>query len=123
MGIGYPAVHVACGVSRRTLWEISTNKKIHILRSTEVRILAVKPNEAMSRGVLVDADITRQQIKVLLTQGFTKSSLAPRLKRFSERVRILEGNKVRASTALKVNQLYHLLMSEDGRAESICEAA
>jgi hypothetical protein len=123
MGIGRPSVHKACGVNMRILWEIANSKKAHILRSTEARILAITPNEAMSRGVLVDADVTRQQIKVLLTEGFTKSTLAARLKRFSDRLCILEGNKVRASSALKVNQLYRLMMADDERDDGICDAA
>jgi hypothetical protein len=123
MGTGRLSVHNACGVSKRILWEIATNKKANILRSTEVRILGVKPNEAMARGVLVDAEVTRQQVNALLAEGFTKSTLAARLKRFSDRLRILEGNKVRASSALKVNELYRLMMTEDERDDGICDAA
>ncbi len=123
MGIGRPSIHKACGVNKRILWEIATGKKIRILRSTESRILFVKPNEAMSLGVFVDADVTRQQIKVLLAQGFTKSDLAARLKRFSDRLRILEGDKVRASSALKVNRLYQLMMEEAEWDESSYDVA
>ncbi len=123
MGIGRPSVHKACGVNKRSLWEIASSKKVRILRSTETRILAVKPGEAMAHGVLVDADVTRQQIKALLAQGFTKSDLAARLTRFSDRLRILEGDKIRASSALKVNKLYQLMLADDERRESLYDVA
>jgi hypothetical protein len=123
LGIGRPSVYKACGVNKRILWEIASSKKSRIRRSTEARILAIKPDEAMPRGAYVDADVTRQQIKVLLAEGFTKSDLADRLKRFSDRLRILEGDKVRASSALRVNKLYRLMMAEDERNEGIFDAA
>lgn len=123
MGIGRPAVHAACGVNQRILWEITASKKTHILRSTEARILAIKPNEAMARGVLVDADITREQIKLLLSEGFTKSTIAARVKRFSDRLRILEGDKIRASSALKVNEIYRQMMGSSEHVELMSDAA
>jgi len=123
MGIGRPSVHKACGVNERILWEIATSKKHRILSSTEARILAVKSSEAMAHGVFVDADVTRQQIKALLAQGFTKSDLAARLKRFADRLRILEGDKVRASSALKVNRLYQLMMAEEERGVHLYDVA
>jgi hypothetical protein len=125
-GIGRPSVHKACGVSQRILWEISTGKKAHILSSTESRILAVKPSESMPRGVLVDAEVTRQQIKMLLAGGLTKGALSGRLRnrsRSRHRLRILEGDKVRASSALKVNHLYQITMAEADCCDSFCDTA
>jgi hypothetical protein len=124
-GMGRLSVHKACGVSQRILWEIATGKKARILCSTQARILAVKPDQSMPRGVLVDADVTRQQIEELLANGFTKKTLAVRLHHHQNRarLRILEGDKVRASSALNVNNLYQLTMSEEGRGEGIFDAA
>jgi hypothetical protein len=123
MGVGRPSVYKACGVNKRILWEIAAGKKVRILSSTEGRILSVKPSEAMAHGVCVDADVTRQQVKALLAQGFTKRTLAARLKRFSDRLRILDGDKVRASSALKVNALYRLMLTEDEPDERLIDAA
>jgi hypothetical protein len=123
MGIGRASVHKVCGVNERSLWEIAANRKARIQRSTEDRILSIKPNDAISGGAFVDAYTARRQIKALLAKGFTKSELAERLKRFEDRLRILEGDKVRASSALRINRLYRLLMDEGERNEFMYDAA
>ncbi len=125
IGIGRASVHNACGVRTQIISEIASGLKTRISRSTQARILGIKPNEAMPRGAYVDAEITRQQIQALLGEGFTKSDLANRLHRFSDRLYIGEGRKgkVRVSSALKVNTLYRLMMAENERNENFLDAA
>lgn len=114
LGIGRNSVHKACGVGKRVIWDIASGQAKRILRSTETRILAIQPQVALPRGANVDAEITLQQIDALRREGFTKGDIAERLNRFSDRLHIGEsGEKVRVSSAEKVNKLYQALMPAD----------
>ena len=123
MGIGRRSIHKRCGVSERAIGYIVTGKKSKILRSIEARILAIQPFEVMPRGALVDSEVTRRQIDELLAVGFTKSDIAGRLKMYADRLRIFEGDKVRLSTALKVDKVYHLLMLSAEQDEIFADVA
>jgi len=123
LGIGRNSVHKACGVGKRLIWNITSGRAQRILRSTEERLLSVHPDESLPRGANVDADVTLQQINALLKEGFTRSDIATRLNRFSDRLRIGEKNKVRASSALKINKLYRALMPVDDEQDKFTDAA
>ncbi len=123
LGIGRNSVHKACGVGKRLIWDISSGKTKRILRSTQERILAIQPQDALPRGAIVDSDITLQQIGALIKEGFTKGDIADRLHRLSGRLRIGEKNKVRASSALKINRLYRALMPTEEEGNEFIDAA
>jgi hypothetical protein len=122
-GVGRNSVHAVCGVGKRLLWEIASGKAKRIFCSTEARILGVKANEALPRGAIVEAEVTLQQIEALLKEGFTRGDIADRLHRFSDRLRIGEGNKVRKESALRINKLYQALMPADKESDGFIDAA
>ena len=123
MGIGRPSANKASGANERSLWEIAASKKSRILRSTERRILGISPSDALPRGAFVDGDLTRQQVGALLANHFTKAGLAARFKRSNNRFRVLEGDKVRATSALRINSLYRLMLADQERNETFYDAA
>jgi hypothetical protein len=122
-GIGRNSVHKASGVGNRLIWNITSGKTKRILRSTEERLLAIKTQEALPRGAIVDSEITLQQIDALVREGFTRGDIADRLHRFSNRLRIGEKNKVRVSSALRINKLYRTLMPDDDEQGEYIDAA
>jgi hypothetical protein len=122
-GVGRNSVNKVCGVGKRLIREIVSGKTKRILCSTENRILAVKANEALAHGANVEAEVAIQQIKALLAEGFTRGDIADRIHRFSDRLRIGEGRKIRMESALKINKLYQELMPADRERNEFIDAA
>lgn len=109
--VGYKSVAAASDVAPSILHEVRCGKKTQIRARTERRVLAVTA-DALADGSLVPAGPTRRRLTRLLAEGFTKTELARRLGS-SARVPKLQirGCYVLASTALKVERFFGLIMA------------
>ena len=117
IGVGRNSVNKVSGVGKRLIWQITSGKTVRIRQSTEARLLAITLQESLPLGANVDAEVTIQQINALLKEGFTRRDIACRLRRVSSQLRIGQKAKVRASSALKINNLYRALMLVDEEKE------
>jgi hypothetical protein len=111
-GVGRRAVQAATGISDGILYLIRSGRRRNIRALTERKILAVTP-QGLSDGARIPARRTWVQIHALLRDGFTKQELAQRLGSKARTPSLqIRKSVIRASTALKVQKLYSLVMME-----------
>lgn len=109
-GVGRRSVAAASDVGDTTLSEIISGTKKQIRKETADRILAVT-RAALGDWTIVPAEKTWKAIRWLLSEGFTKTSLARRLGYESPALQI-KKDFVLAKTEAKVLRLYRLLRLE-----------
>ena len=108
-GIGKRAVRDACDVGYTIICQVRTGKRMQIRKSTEQKILAVTADAANDRS-LIDAGPAWNQIRELLSEGFTKTALSQRLG-YARSIQFPKDRMTAANVA-KVDKLYRTLMAE-----------
>jgi len=115
MGIGRRAVADSTGVAGTIISLIKSGRRRKIRAMTEMKILTVN-RQCLSDGAYVSSGTAWQQLEELIAEGFTKQELARRLgskaKVLSLQIDAHRSGKIRASSALKVNKLYNMIMAE-----------
>lgn len=111
-GIGRLTVSDISGIPPSTIAKILRGDRRHVTARTERRILAVT-KEAMHDAKLVAAFATRQRIRALLAEGFTRTELARRLgsRARAPALQIAKRGVVTARTEAKVERLYRAVMN------------
>jgi hypothetical protein len=106
-GIGYKSVAKDARVAKMIVFEIRNGTRTRIRESTERRILFVGESAARSATV-IDARPTWKKIAWLLSEGFTKRSLAERLG-YTNGALQFDQDTILARNARKVDRLYRTL--------------
>ncbi len=95
-------------VGNSIVFEIRRGTRTRIRQSTERRILCVGDSAAQAATV-ISAEPTWKKVRVLLSEGFTKSSLALRLGYKKPAIQF-DRDVITARNARKVDRLYRTLM-------------
>lgn len=107
IGIGYKTVADIARMATSSVFKIRTGQRKNIRALNSKAILAID-RDARPDSALVCAKGTWRKINWLLTEGFTKASLAKRLGHKSPALQIRK-DRITARTKLKVEQLYNQL--------------
>lgn len=111
-GIGRRSVADAAGVACSSIADIASGRKKLIRLSTERKILSLDKGAAAG-AALVDARPTWRLLELLLEEGFTRTELARRLGSTAKVPALqLKGEKILASSALRVGKFYRAIMAE-----------
>jgi|SRR5579864_4217741 len=108
-GIGYKTVARNAGVSKTILASVLAGRRVNVRRMTEKRVLELGDRGGPAGGAIVPARNTWLQINRLLREGFTKTALAQRLG-VGKAIQF-RSDRVRASTAAKVDRFFRELMA------------
>lgn len=105
-GVGYKAAADAAGVARTIVAGILSSERSKCRLSTLNAVLSVDKG-ALSGGAVIPAGGTWRILNELINRGYTKSWLAKQLGSKSETPALqIRKDKVTASTAMRVEQLY-----------------
>lgn len=110
-GIGRRSVADVAKVGETLLAEVRAGRKRKLRRETAERILAVRYEDCVDDGHLVDAAPTNKLIAKLLEHGFTRTELARRLGSSARTPALqLDTDRITARNARKVARLYESFM-------------
>lgn len=116
LGWTYGAIWARTGISRSSLREIATVRRVREL--TETAILSIPLTRHLSRHVLVDATGTRRRIEALAYLGWPLSHLEPRLGRCQGRVgKAIATGWVSTQIAAAVDRVYRELEGTPGPSD------
>ena len=106
-GVGVKVVAEITGLDRELLMAYK-NGRIKRLRPENERLVMSINKAARINSSLIPATKTVQLLEKLKADGFTKTVLARRLTQ-TRKLHIGQGQRVRASTEMKVERFYNLL--------------
>lgn len=109
-GVGKRAIEKATGLNERTIWAIRSGRVKTIFRRTEALILGVDEFAARPNA-RINAIETRERIEHLLSEGFTRKSLADRLGYHAPALQIGKRLRITARNAARVASLYRKVMT------------
>lgn len=107
-GIGSRTVAEYSKIARTAIREILSGEKTTVRKKTADALLAVDKG-CIQDGTLVRSVPTRKRIAWLLSEGFTRKSLAQRLGYKNGKMEIARGKTVKARTEAKVRKLHDML--------------
>lgn len=103
LGVGYRTIARQTGVSASVVSSVLSGAAAQLRPSTAARLLLARPSVA--RGAFVPATRTWRHVDSLRREGYTRREMAYHLGAHSQQLQ-LGARLVRASTALRVAQLY-----------------
>jgi hypothetical protein len=119
VGVGYKTVARASGVASSVVFKIHTGAIRRTRRGTADRILAVGASDARGAAI-VDAAATWVLLDRLLELGYRRGWIAQQLGAQRPALQI-QRDRVTATTARKVEQLYARLWREDPRLRALVD--